>query len=90
MTVSGETEVGGGVAGEREKSDDEVVDGGDKQDLGGILMGFAKVDEYECDDGGEYECDGGEGERDRSLLLSLLLSSASMMKRSRILVSACW
>lgn len=74
MTVWGETE-DGGVTGEREKSE-EVVEGGDKHDLGGILMGLAKVD--------EDVWEGGEGERDRSLLESLLLSSDSMM-RLRIL-----
>lgn len=39
-------------------------------------MGFAKLE--------EYEYDGGEGERDRSLLVSLPLSSENMM-RLRIL-----
>ncbi|KAL8978215.1 MAG: hypothetical protein Q9177_006461, partial [Variospora cf. flavescens] len=75
MTVWGETE-DGGVMGEREKSE-EVVEGGDKHDFGGILMGFANVD--------EYEWEGGEGERDRSLLVSLLLLSSDSMTRSRIL-----
>lgn len=48
-----------------------MVDGGDKQDLSGILIGFAKPP--------GYEGEGGEGENERSLLLSLLLSSVNMM-----------
>ncbi|KAL8936274.1 MAG: hypothetical protein Q9216_005019 [Gyalolechia sp. 2 TL-2023] len=42
MTVWGETDEDGGVSGEKERSE-EVVEGGDKQDFGGILMGFAKL-----------------------------------------------
>lgn len=56
--------------GEKERSK-EVVAGGDKHDLGGILMGFAKLP--------GYESEGGEGDSDRSLLVSLLLSSDNMM-----------
>lgn len=75
MTVWGETDEDGGVSGERENCE-EVVEGGDKHDFSGILMGFTKLD--------EYRCNGGDGERDRSLLVSLLLSSDNMM-RLRIL-----
>lgn len=56
---------GGGVRGERGKSE-EVVDGGDKRDLGGMVMGFAKLE--------EEDSEGGEGESDRSLLVSLPVS----------------
>lgn len=56
--------------GEREKSD-EVVDGGDKHDFSGILMGLAKL--------AEYDSVGGDGESDRSLLVSLPLSSENIM-----------
>lgn len=55
-----------------------MVEGGDKHDLRGILMGFAKLD--------GYSSEGGEGESDRSLLVSLL-SSGNMM-RLRILFFA--
>lgn len=65
MTVCGEMDGGGGVCGEREKSE-EVVDGGDRHDLGGILMGFAKR--------GEEDSEGGDGDSDRSLLVSLPVS----------------
>lgn len=70
MTVCGESDEDGGVSGERGRIA-EVVEGGDSRDLRGILMGFAKLEE------GVRE--GGEGERDRSLLVSLPLSSENMM-----------
>ena len=70
MTVYGETDDDGGVSGERERSAD-VVDGGDSCDLSGIRMGFAKLE--------EYMSAGGEGDSDRSLLVSLPLSSEYMM-----------
>lgn len=65
MTVCGEMDEGGGVRGERAKSE-EVVDGGDKNDLRGILMGFAKLE--------EEDSEGGDGDSDRSLLVSLPVS----------------
>ena len=61
---------GGGVFGERAKSE-EVIEGGDSCDFSGIPMGFAKLE--------EYENEGGEGESDRSLLVSLPLSSENVM-----------
>lgn len=66
-----------------------MVEGGDKQDLRGILMGLAKAL--------EYEREGGDGESERSLLVSLLLSSVNMMLRmlsafhkAAIWVDLCW
>lgn len=70
MTVYGDTDDDGGVSGERERSED-VVDGGESRDLSGIRMGFAKLE--------EYVSEGGEGDSDRSLLVSLPLSSEYMM-----------
>lgn len=53
-----------GVAGEREKVE-EVVDGGERVDFKGMLMGLAKAD---CGEGTEEVED--KGESDMSLLLS--------------------
>lgn len=59
-----------GVAGEREKVDDVVdVDGGERSDFKGMLIGFANAHLGEGTE--EVEDD---GESDRSLLLSLMLS----------------
>ncbi|KAL8731199.1 MAG: hypothetical protein Q9166_003606 [cf. Caloplaca sp. 2 TL-2023] len=71
MTICGDTDEDGGVTGERDKSE-EVIEGGDSGDLSGILIGFAKLEEHVSEGGGE-------GESDRSLLVSLLLSSEYMM-----------
>ncbi len=70
MTVYGDTKDDGGVSGERERPED-VREGGESRDLGGILMGFAKL--------GEHVSEGGEGDSDLSLLVSLPLSSESIM-----------
>lgn len=70
MTVSGDTNDDGGVNGERERPED-VREGGESRDLGGIRMGFVKL--------GEHVSEGGEGESDLSLLASLPLSSESIM-----------
>lgn len=57
----------GGVAGERERlEEDDVVDGGDIGDLKGILMASAKASEGKR----RREFGDGEGESELSLLLS--------------------
>ena len=56
----------GGVAGERERLGDDVVDGGDIGDLKGILMASAKASEGKR----RREFGDGEGESELSLLLS--------------------